>query len=155
MRYALPLAFTFVIGPFSHAAAQPGSQSTARRDSAIIALERRGWEAVKRKDTAAVFALTGGEFLYVQPWGMRRMSLANAPNAFANCETASYAMDSATVTPAGSSTAVLTYRLTIDQTCGGERVPSPIYVTEVWTQRNGKWVVLTRTDTIVQQGPTR
>ena len=83
------------------------------------------------------------------------MSLANSPNAFANCETASYAMDSVAVTPAGATSAVLTYRLTIDQTCGGERVPSPIYVTEVWTRPNGKWVVLTRTDTIVQQGQTR
>jgi ketosteroid isomerase-like protein len=152
-RYAAVLTLAATALGAQYAGAQ--QKSSARLDSTILALERRGWEAVKRKDARAVFDLGGGSFVYVQPTGMQRMSMATAPNAFAECETRSYGIDSATVTRVGANGAVLTYRLTLDQTCGGEKVPSPWYVTEVWEQRKGQWVIVTRSDTQIQQTGSR
>ena len=156
MRHVLPLACALVAAPFSQAHSQSQGKPAAHPDSAaIMAVERRGWEAVKRKDTAGVFALAGGAFLYVQPSGIQRLSAATAPNAFASCDTRSYAIDSATVTPIGPSGAVLTYRLTLDQTCGGQKAPTGFYSTVVYERRNGQWVLAVRTDTPMEQSGSR
>jgi len=65
-------------------------------------------------------------------------------------------MDSITVTPVGANGAVLTYRLTLDQTCGGgQPEPSPQYSMEVWTRRNGQWQVVSRSDMPVQQAKSK
>jgi hypothetical protein len=102
----------------SPAAAQPSGATSknASLDSIIVGLEQRGWEAVKRKDASAFFKVAGPGFLYIQPGGVSRVSQADSPNIFATCETRSYAMDSVRVTPVGERGAVLTYRLTLDQT---------------------------------------
>jgi hypothetical protein len=127
-------------------------QSRTTLDSTIVGLERRGWEALKRKDAAAFVKIFGPSFLYIQPTGASRITQASAADAIASCETRSYAMDSITVTPVGDNGAVLTYRVTLDQTCGGgQPEPSPQYSMEVWTRRNGQWQVVSRSDMPVRQ----
>jgi len=73
----------------------------------------------------------------------------------ADCETRSYALDSVTVTPVGENGAVLTYRVTLDQTCGGEKVPTPQYSLAVYERRSGRWVFVMRSDTPVQQAGSK
>jgi hypothetical protein len=136
-----------------HALSQQGDKTL---DSTIVGLERRGWEAVKRKDMAAFFKVTGPSFLNITPGGMLHITQASAADVFASCETRSYALDSITVTPVGDNGAVLTYRATLDQTCGGgQPEPSPIYSMEVWTRRNGQWQVVSRSDTPAQSAVRR
>jgi len=154
----------FLLGLF---ASVPTSQSASQQakapargattlDSTIVGLERRAWEALKRKDVAAFFKITGPSFLYMQPTGASRVTQASAADAFASCETRSYAMDSIAVTPVGDNGAVLTYRATLDQTCGGgQPEPSPLYSMEVWTRRNGQWQVVSRSDTPIQSAARR
>ena len=152
MRYVLPLACALVTGTLSEALAQPQTKPAAPFDSTIVALERRAWEAIKRQDAAAFFAVAGPEFLYVRPAGIQRLTRAGTPDsALAGCNTRSYAIDSATVSRVGEGGAVLTYRLTLDQTCRGQLEPSPVYVTAVWARRNGRWVNVTHTETPVKQ----
>jgi hypothetical protein len=131
-------------------------QNPGGRDSAIVAVERRGWEAVKRKDTRALFELTaGGSFVYAEPSGLRRLSFATAPDMFATCETRSYSMDSVTVTPVGATGAVLMYRLTLDQTCGGQKVPTGMYSVAVYERRNDRWGFVARSDTPIEKSGSR
>jgi hypothetical protein len=151
----------FLLGLF---ASVPTSQSASQQtkspargattlDSTIVGLERRAVEAVKRKDMAAFYKLTG-PFMYIEPRGMTRQTPPAAGQTF-DCETRSFVMDSITVTPVGDNTAVLTYRATLDQTCGGQPEPSPVYSMEVWTRRNGQWQVVSRSDTPVQSAARR
>ena len=131
-------------------------QSRATLDSTIVGLERRGLEALKRKDAAAFVKIFGSNVLYIQPTGASRLTHASAADIIASCETRSYAMDSVTVTPVGENGAVLTYRLTLDQTCGGgQPEPSPVYSLEVWTRQNGQWQVVSRSDTPIQQAKSK
>jgi uncharacterized protein DUF4440 len=117
-------------------------------DSTIVRLERRLWEAVQRKDVAAAFKVIGPSFQGIDPRGIVQATQASMADAFASCETRSYAMDSITVTPVGDNVAVLAYRYTWEQTCGGgQPEPSPAYCMEVWTRRNGQWQVVSRSDT--------
>jgi hypothetical protein len=135
------------------ASGQPAAvkKGGAKPDSEIVALERRAWEAIKRKDTTAFFAVAGPDFLYVQPSGVSRVTRAGSADALSGCETRSYGMDSVAVTAAAEGAAVLTYRLTLDQTCGGRLAPTPVYVMEVWARRSGQWVVVSRSETTAQQ----
>ncbi len=147
-------AIVFVLAAAALAPRQAASQQSGKTlDSTIVGLERRGWEAIRRKDMAALFKITG-PFLYVQPTSMSRFTAPAAGQTF-DCETRSSAMDSITVTPVGDNGAVLTYRATLDQTCGGRQVPSPQYAMEVWTRRNGQWQVVSRSDTPVQAAARR
>lgn len=132
------------------------ARSATPLDSTIVGLERSAFEALKRKDVPAFFKITGPSFLYAQPTGLSRITQASAADAFASCETRSYAMDSITVTPVGENAAVLTYRVALDQTCGGgQPEPSPLYSMEVWTRRNGQWQVVSRSDTPIQSAARR
>jgi hypothetical protein len=105
---------------------------------------------------AAFFKIAGPGFLNITPMRALKVTQASAADAFASCETRSYAIDSITATPVGDNGAVLTYRVTLDQTCGGgQPEPSPQYSMEVWTRRNGQWQVVSRSDTPVQSAARR
>jgi hypothetical protein len=152
-RHAIVFGLAAAVLAPRHALSQQGRTTL---DSTIVGLERRAWEALKQKDWAAFFKIAGPSFLYIQPLGASRVTQASTADAFASCETRSYAMDSITVTPVGDNGAVLTYRLTLDQTCGGgQPEPSPVYSMEVWTRRNGQWQVVSRSDTPVQSATRR
>jgi hypothetical protein len=145
----------FVSVPTSQSASQqtkaPARVATTL-DSTIVRLERRAWEALKRKDTADFFKITGPSFLYVEPKGISRLTNTGQ----LDCDTRSYTMDSITVTPVGDNGAVLTYRYTFDQTCGGgQPEPSPQYAMEVWARRNGQWQVVSRSDTPARSAARR
>ena len=131
-------------------------QSGKTLDSTIVGLERRGLEALKQKDAATFVKIFGASILYIQATGVARLTQASMADAIASCETRSYAMDSSTVSPVGDNGAVLTYRLTIDQTCrGGQPEPSPVYSMEVWARRNGQWQVVSRSETPIQQARSK
>lgn len=148
----------FASVPTSQSASQQtkAPASAATLDSTIVGLERRGFEALKKKDAAAFTKIYGANVLYIQPTGVVRLTQASAADIVASCETRSLAMDSITVTPVGDNGAVLTYRLTLDQTCGGgQPEPSPQYSMEVWSRRNGQWHVVSRSDMPVQQAKSK
>jgi ketosteroid isomerase-like protein len=51
-----------------------------------------------------------------------------------------YRIDDLTVKPLTGDVAQVTYRATIKGTYAGKVVPSPVYVSEVWVKRDGKWL---------------
>jgi hypothetical protein len=114
-------------------------------------LDRRLWEAVRDKNASAFVRGMAPGWIDVQPSGVSHPSAANAAKDMQACDTRSFQIDSATVLRASATAAVLNYRVRVDQTCGGERSPTPDYVTEVWTRRNGRWLLATLVFTPVQQ----
>jgi hypothetical protein len=146
-------AFVLAAGTLAprHARSQ---QSHTTLDSTIVGLERQTWEAYKRNDPAAFFKITGPSFLWVQPKGISRATQAGRKTF--GCQTRSYAMDSITVTPVGNNVAVLAYRVTLDQTCGGgQPEPSPQYNITVWARRNGQWQVVSVSETPAHQAGSK
>jgi Domain of unknown function (DUF4440) len=112
---------------------------SAAPDSALLALSRRGWESFKRKDVDAFVRDAPIGYLYVTPSAMYRPSHEDLTKSAADCETRSYAIDSAQVTPLGRDGALLAYRVTLDQTCGRQKTPSPEYFMEAYERRGGQW----------------
>jgi hypothetical protein len=37
-------------------------------------------------------------------------------------------------------TALLTYKLDADATCGGKKAPGSAYASSLWVKKNGKWL---------------
>jgi uncharacterized protein DUF4440 len=121
-------------------AAQPGAGSL---ESTLVALDRKLWEAVRTKDTLAFSRETVPLLLDVGQSGAAQMSPADMAAAIRSCDTRSYQIDSAAVIRATADAAVLTYRVQMEQTCGGERQPTLNYVTGVWALQNGRWKLAT------------
>jgi len=133
-------------------AAQPGPGSF---ESTLVSLDRKLWEAVRTKDTLAFSRETVPLLLDVGQAGVAHMSPADMAAAIRSCDTKSYQIDSAAVTRATADAAVLTYRVEMDQTCGGEKQPTLNYVTGVWALQNGRWKLATLVVTPAQRPPTR
>jgi hypothetical protein len=55
------------------------------------------------------------------------------------CHVASYKVDHFTFHQLDPDTAVLVYRAEQDTTCGGIKVPSPVWATSVYQLRGGRW----------------
>jgi hypothetical protein len=55
------------------------------------------------------------------------------------CTVASYKIDHFTFRQLDPKTAVLIYRAEQDTTCGGIKVPSPVWATSLYQMRSGRW----------------
>jgi hypothetical protein len=51
----------------------------------------------------------------------------------------SYGLDRFVVTTLSETTAVVTYHAEQDTLCGGQRVPSPAWVSSLYVLRDGRW----------------
>ena len=128
-----------------------GMQSAGSLDSTIVRLERAAWEGVKSKSGEQIEKAFGTNWSYIDPNGIVRVRAGDVAKMIADCETGSYEFSDVAVRPIGSNAAVLTYRATVDQTCKGEKSPSPIYVVSVYEKRNGRWQGVVHSETTARQ----
>jgi hypothetical protein len=130
----------------SSAQQQAGKPSAADKtlgDSAIVAREWAAWDAVKDKDSTTFVRLLGKTraVTIVEPDGIARASTGQLASNILKCDTKSNQLDSIVVDHPTETTVLLTYRVTLDRTCGpnGDRVPEKIYSMTVWVRKNGAW----------------
>jgi hypothetical protein len=132
--------------------AQPTSQRAATSvagvtdDSLLISRERAQWEALKRKDTTAFARLMGGDLVDVDLSGIKRTSPATTSRYVLGCETTSYALADVRVARYAA-TAVVTYKMTLEQMCWGQKGPSPLFVMTVYERRDGEWAPVAHSET--------
>lgn len=55
------------------------------------------------------------------------------------CRIRSYAMDSVRASSPTTGVMLLAFKLTIDETCGDRRTPSPVYALSTWHRQGGAW----------------
>jgi len=79
---------------------------------------------------------------------------SNAPSqlkVLSDFKFSTYRIDDLVVKPLSDDAALVTYRATIKGTYKGRVVPSPVFVTEMWVKRDGKWVEAAYVETPVHQ----
>ena len=158
MRYfaALVAAHAFVRGA-PVAGQQPATQRATQRaaaeapplnaaDSVLMARERSQWEALQRQDTTAFGGMMGGGVVDVDLSGAKRTSPSSVARYVTGCKTASFELADFRVAHF-SVTSVVTYKATVDQTCWGQKAPSPVYVMTVYEQRAGSWLPVAHSET--------
>ena len=140
-----------------------GAQSTGRRpatsptsvadDSLLVGRERAQWDALKRKDTTAFARLMGGDLVDVDLSGIKRTSPAATSRYVLGCETSNFTLADVHVARY-SATAVVAYKVMLEQTCWGQKAPSPIFVMTVYERRGDEWAPVAHSETAAA-GPGR
>jgi len=120
------------VGQEPRAGAQP-DQAT------LVALEKRGWEAWKNKDTTAYRAVLTDDAISNGRSGVA--TLPQMVSGLKDCEVRSFALDESTfrITNVAPNVALLTYKATQDASCGGTAAPTPVWASSVYVRRNGEW----------------
>ena len=130
-------------GTAAGAARQGSARTRLATDSVLVRQERALWEALRTEDTTAFPRILGSRpsFLLMHPGGIERYAsaVALAKLLAAQCEMRSATADSIRVEHVDDDTALLTYKATVDRTCGGQKAPPDFYVMSVWARRQGRW----------------
>ena len=157
-RLPLVIVLTLVFASFAHAqttataSASPSptpkpGMSRAQSQRAIIATERKLWEAWKNKDMRPFRANLSADAVMIGDSGVADKKTSLSAMESMACEVKSYELMDLKVTFLNSSTAILTYKSTQDATCGGEAVPPTVWSSSVYVMRGGRWYAASHQET--------
>ena len=153
MRTKLPLLVAALLAAAALCNAQTDTASKAKKDAGgshsdqvIIDNSRATWEAYKGRDVAAIKALTAEEY---ESYGLTGPSNLEQDIAALNDKKLtieSYSIDGPKVTWATKDVAILRYKCDLRGSFDGKPF-RPVYATEVWVNRGGKWLIVSYTET--------
>jgi len=155
MRFPLVIILTLAFASFAYAqepapAASPTpkpAMSRAQSQRAIIATERKLWEAWKNKDFKVFKANLSSDSVMIGDSGVANKTMALKDLESVPCEVKSYELSDLKVTFLNNSTAILTYKSTQDATCGGQQTPAAAWSSSVYVMRSGKWLAASHQET--------
>ncbi len=155
-RLPLVIVLTLVFASFAYAqtTATPSpspspkpAMSRAQSQRAIIATEKKFWEAWKNKDMKFFRANLSADAVMIGPNGVADKKTSLTAMEGEGCEVKTYELMDLKVTFLSSSTAILTYKSTQDATCGGEAVPPTVWSSSVYVMRGGRWYAASHQET--------
>jgi Domain of unknown function (DUF4440) len=154
MQKKLSLAFvillaatTFCIVP-SGAISKPKQGGTKNLDQKIIDNSRATWEAYKSKNVAAIKALTAED--YVSYTLVGPSNLKQDIDTISKLTIENYTIDDPKVIWPTKDVAILRYKCNLKGSFEGGKPFGPVYSTEVWVNRGGKWQIVSYQETPVQ-----
>jgi Domain of unknown function (DUF4440) len=142
----LPLIAIALLAVASLANAQTGTKTKANLDKMIVENSRATWEAYKTRNVAAMKALTADDYA--------SNSLTGASNLKQDIDTIDkltieqYSIDDPKVSWVTKDVAILRYKCALKGSYDGKPF-APVYATEVWVNRGGKWQIVSYQETPV------
>ena len=133
--------------PLLAAAGSAAAQNTAAPYAPVLAKERAVLDAVGKPDTAAFNRALGSDFVYLDMRGAMLWDRAKMSGGLLQCSGGNWTIENPATTRVGNDLVVLTYTSNGDVTCGGQKLPSPIYTMSVWQLRGAKWVAVAHSET--------
>lgn len=118
----------------------------SHEDSAFVGREEAMWTALQQHDTAGFARAVGIGAIDVDVSGARRVTSASTTQYVARCQVASSALQNFRVVR-DSVAVVVTYTATVDETCWGQKAPSPLYVLSVYERDHSEWRLLAHSET--------
>ncbi len=106
---------------------------------ALVRLEKSAYEAWKSKDAKFWDTFLSDKFV---GWGSSgRLDRASATKEYtgADCEIKSYALSDEKMSPRGKDAVLITYKATVNGTCGGQKIPANSWVAGVYVRDGEKW----------------
>jgi Domain of unknown function (DUF4440) len=106
---------------------------------ALVTLEKSAYAAWKSKDAKFWDTFLSDKFV---GWGSSgRLDKASATKEFtgADCTIKSYALSDEQMSPLGKGAALITHRIAVDGTCGGQEVPANSWAASVYVRDGNKW----------------
>lgn len=104
----------------------------------LTALEKRVWEATKKKDTKTLRKLCVEEYCAILSDGTQ-LTRDEICDLLPIVEISSYSMSDVRLISLGSDAAILTYKAKSQTIILGEKVDEETRIASTWTRRNGEW----------------
>lgn len=152
MRKNLPLVIVAFFVAATLCIAQTGASSKSKNaggsnlEQMIIDKARESWVAYKNRDVAAIKALTAEEYVAYTLQGPA--TLQQDIDNIGKLTIESYTIDDPKVTMATKDVAILRYKCDLKGSADGKPL-KPVYATEVWVNRGGKWQIISYQETPV------
>ncbi|MCO6509882.1 MAG: nuclear transport factor 2 family protein [Aridibacter famidurans] len=115
------------------------STSAAPTKEALFALEKSAYDAWKNKDADFWGPFLSDKFVGYGQTGKLDKAAAVKEYAGAECDVKSVAFSDETMTPLGADAAFLTYKVAVDGTCGGQKLPASSWAVGAYVREDGKW----------------
>ncbi len=128
---------------FAGAAQSLGQMEQANKNALkenLIKLEKQSWEAWRTHDGKFFQEFLSDDHVEVGFSGLTNKATVVAGVASPICVVKSYAVEKFELTMFDANTALLTYHAEQDTTCGGTRVPSPVWVSSLYVKRGDRWL---------------
>ncbi len=106
---------------------------------ALVTLEKSAYEAWKSKDAKFWETFLSDKFVGYGSSGKLDKASATKEYTGADCEIKSYALSEEQMRPLGDDAALITYKTTVDGTCGGQKVPVHSWAAGVYVRDGDKW----------------
>ena len=106
---------------------------------ALVTLEKSAYEAWKSKDAKFWDTFLSDKFVGYGSSGKLDKASATKEYTGADCEIKSYALSDEQMKPLGNDAALITYKTTVDGTCGGQKVPANSWAASIYVRDGDKW----------------
>lgn len=137
-QLALVALLIFVFANFVAGQETQPSKNDLKRT--LVELEKKSWEAWKNHDGKFFQQFLSDDHAEVGFGGVANKATVVAVVASPACVVKSYAIDKFELVRFDANTALLTYHAEQDTTCGGQVVPSPVWVSSLYLRRHGRWL---------------
>ncbi len=118
-------------------AAEPAAAPPTK--DALMTLEKSAYEAWKTKDAKFWDTFLADNFVGYGQGGKLDKASATKEYTGAECDVESYALSDETMTPLGSDAAFITYKTTVEGTCGGQKLPANSWAVGVYVREGDAW----------------
>ena len=113
--------------------------STGPTKVALIALEKSAYEAWKSKDAKFWVTFLSDKFVGWGSFGKLDKASATKEYTGTDCEIKSYALSDEQLTSLDKDAALITYKATVNGTCGGQQLPTNSRAAAIYVRDDGKW----------------
>jgi Domain of unknown function (DUF4440) len=149
MRKTVPLVVITLLAVASLSGARTAATAKSKpkpagSDQMIISNSRATWEAYKSRNIAAIKALTAKEYVSFTVAGPS--NLKQDIDTIEKLTIESYTIDEPKVTWVTKDVAILRYKCDLKGSYDGKQF-GPVYATEVWVNRGGKWWIVSYQET--------
>jgi len=161
MKKYLPLAFTLLLALASLSLGQTATpspspspkpkpaMSKAQIQKSLIATEKKLWEAWKNKDPKPFKATLAADSVMVGENGVADKATSIAAITSTSCDVKSYTLSDFKLAMAAPNVAVITYKGTVDGTCGGTTI-AVAWASSIYVNRGGKWYAFSHQESNVK-----
>jgi ketosteroid isomerase-like protein len=153
MRKNLPFVVITLLALATLCIAQTAATSKSKSkkagssiDEIIIGKSKETWEAYKSRNIAAMIALTAEDYASNSLTGASNLQQDIATIDKLTIE--NYSLDDPKVSMVTKDVAILRYRCDLKGSYDGKPF-KPVYATEVWVNRGGKWRIISYSETPV------
>ena len=123
---------------------QPGDRKDAKSDNdkvqgVIQALEKQGWEALKKQDAAALKRLTTEDFMAIFA-DASRVDRDGLLKMLPDFRVTAYSIAAFQMIRLNADAAIITFRATYESTYKGESKKDDVQASSTYVRRSGKWL---------------